>query len=167
MSWKKISRFWKAGLINNRILPLSVMIVIMILVMAGCNDEPPEVSDTGTAANQEAYLSNKQDCDEAEGIEAVYHDIYDGAVETNTLASPETKQCIVARLGENGYVAVDSENQVDMVRAEQAVEFYKVEDEKENTKPTIIMIKDFGVMKFDLETEDVIFFARKSYLCSI
>ena len=145
MSWKKISRFWKAGLINNRILPLSVMIVIMILVMAGCNDEPPEVSDTGTAANQEAYLSNKQDCDEAEGIEAVYHDIYDGAVETNTLASPETKQCIVARLGENGYVAVDSENQVDMVRAEQAVEFCKVEDEKENTKPTIIMIKDFGV----------------------
>lgn len=54
-----------------------------------------------------------------------------------------------------------------MVRAEQAVEFCKVEDEKENTKPTIIMIKDFGVMKFDLETEDVIFFARKSYLCSI
>lgn len=64
-------------------------------------------------------------------------------------------------------MAVDSENQVDMVRAEQAVEFCKVEDEKENTKPTIIMIKDFGVMKFDLETEDVIFFARKSYLCSI
>ncbi len=91
---------------------------------------------------------------EAENIAAVYRDIYDEAVETNTLGSLETMQRIVARLGANGYVAVDSENQVDMVKAEQAVAFCKAVDEKKNAKLAIIVIQDLGFQKYDLETEN-------------
>ena len=97
---------------------------------------------------------DESDFADAESIAVVYRDIYDEAVETNTLGSPETMQRIVARLGENGYVAVDSKNQVDMVRAEQAATFCKAVDEKKNAKLTIIVIQDTGFRKFDLEAEN-------------
>ena len=92
--------------------------------------------------------------DDAENIAAVYRDIYDEAVVANTLGSLETLRRIVARLGENGYVAVDSENQVDMAGAEQVIEFCKAVDEKKSATLTIIVIKDLGFRKFDLKTED-------------
>lgn len=63
-------------------------------------------------------------------------------------------QRIVARLGERGYVAVDSENQVDMAGAGQVVEFCEAVEEKKETALTIIVMKDLGFRKFDLETED-------------
>ena len=108
-------------------------------------------------------------------IAAVYRDIYDEAAETpsghpsipsgarvpsgnkeetNTLSSLETLRRIVARLGEHGYVAVDSENQVDMAGAEQVIEFCKAVDEKKSATLAIIVIKDFGFRKFDLKAED-------------
>lgn len=74
--------------------------------------------------------------------------------ETNTLSSLETRRRIVARPGENDYVAVDSENQIDMAGAEQVIEFCKAVDEKKNAMLTILVIKDFGFRKFDLKAED-------------
>ena len=116
MLWEKISRFWKAGLAEmNKILSLFVVAGIVILVMAGCGDESPEVSELKEIVeDNEVYPSSEDDSRGAENIAEVYRDIYNEAAETNTLASLETKRRIVARLGENGYVAVDSENQVDM-----------------------------------------------------
>ena len=52
---------------------------------------------------EEMYPSSEDDSRGAENIAEVYRDIYNEAAETNTLASPETKRRIVARLGENGY----------------------------------------------------------------
>lgn len=68
------------------------------------------------------YPSSKDDFDDAKSVAAVWRDIYDEAVKTSTLGSLETLRRIVARLGENGYVDVDSENQIDMAGAEQCVD---------------------------------------------
>ena len=103
---------------------------------------------------EEMYPSSEDDSRGAENIAEVYRDIYNEAAETNTLASLETKRRIVARLGENGYVAVDSENQVDMTGAEQVLEFCKAVEEKKNGAVTIVAITDLGFRKFDLETEN-------------
>ncbi len=156
MLLEKIKKFWKAGLAEtNKILSLFVSISIVSLMIAGCSNELPEVPENReTVVDHEVYPSNEDDFDDAISIAAVYRDIYDGAVETNTLGSLETLRSIVARLGENGYVAVDSENQVDMAGAEQVVEFCKAVDEKKSASLTIIVIKDFGFRKFDLKTED-------------
>ena len=123
MLWEKIKKFWKAGLTEkNRISSLFIVAGIAASVMAGCSNELPEVPENReTVVDHEVYPSSEDDFDNAESIAAVYRDIYDEAVETNTLGSPETLRRIVARLGENGYVAVDSENQVDMAGAEQAI----------------------------------------------
>ena len=156
MLWEKKKKSWKAGFaVRSRILSLFVMFSIITLMMAGCSDELPEVSETKeTVADYEVYPSSEGDFEDAKSIAAVYRDIYDEAVETNTLGSLETLQRMVARLGENGYVAVDSENQVDMAGAEQVIEFCKAVDEKKNATLTIIVIKDIGFLKFDLKTEN-------------
>ena len=156
MLWEKIKKFWKAGLVErNKIRSLFVMISIVTLMMAGCSNALPEVSEiTETVVVHEAYPSSENAFDDAISIAAVYRDIYDEAVETNTLGSLETLRRIVARLGGNGYVAVDSENQVDMAGAEQAIEFCKAVDEKKSATLTIIVIKDIGFLKFDLKTEN-------------
>lgn len=74
--------------------------------------------------------------------------------ETPASGSLETLRRIAARLGENGYAAVDSENQIDMAGAERAVEFCKAVDEKKSAALTIIVIEASGFRKFDFETED-------------
>lgn len=156
MLLEKIKKFWKAGLAEtNKILSLFVSISIVSLMIAGCSNELPEVSENReTVVDHEVYPSNEDDFEDAVNIAAVYCDIYDEAVEANTLGSLETLRSIVARLGEKGYVAVDSENQVDMAGAEQVMEFCKAVNEKKSATLTIIVIKDFGFRKFDLKTED-------------
>lgn len=170
MLLEKIKKFWKAGLVETikdtfmpfgskkekkKILTLFVMAGTAILVMTGCCNELQEVPENREiVVDNEVRLPNEDDFDDAVSIAAVYRDIYDEAVETNTLSSLETLRRIVARLGENGYVAVDSENQVDMAGAEQVIEFCKAVDEKKSAMLTIIVIKDFGFRKFDLKTED-------------
>lgn len=170
MLLEKIKKFWKAGLVETikdtfmpfgskkekkKILTLFVMAGTAILIMTGCSDELQEVQENREiVVDNEVYLANEDDFDDAVSIAAVYRDIYDEAAETNTLSSLETLRRIVARLGENGYVAVDSENQVDMAGAEQVIEFCKAVDEKKSAMLTIIVIKDFGFRKFDLKTED-------------
>lgn len=141
MSWEKIKKLWITGTV--------------ILVMTGCGDGLPEVSDfRKTAVDNEGYPSSEDDFVDAESIAAVYRDIYEEAAEANTLGSPETLRRIVARLGENGYVAVDSKNQVDMTEAERAIEFCKAVDEKKTATQTIIVVMETGIRKFDLKTKD-------------
>jgi len=127
-------------------------------ILAKTKEEKAENRETveskEEAADNETYPSSEEDFDDAESIAAVYRDIYDEAIETNTLGSPETLRRMVARLGEKGYVAVDSKNQVDMAGAEQAAAFCKAVEEKKKDRLTIIVLKDFGFRKFDLETED-------------
>lgn len=170
MLLEKIKKFWKAGLVETikdtfmpfgskkekkKILTLFVMAGTAILVMTGCCNELQEVQENREiVVDNEVRLPNEDDFDDAVSIAAIYRDIYDEAVETNTLSSLETLRRIVARLGENGYVAVDSENQVDMAGAEQVIEFCKAVDEKKSAMLTIIVIIDFGFRKFDLKTED-------------
>ena len=132
MLLEKIKKFWKAGLAETikdtaipsgarvpfgskeekkKILTLFVMAGTAILVMTGCCNELQEVPENREiVVDNEVRLPNEDDFDDAVSIAAIYRDIYDEAVETNTLSSLETLQRIVARLGENGYIAVDSEN---------------------------------------------------------
>lgn len=65
----------------------------------------------------------------------------------NTLGSMDMMRRMVARLGENGYVAVDSGNQIDMTQAEQAFDFCKAVDEKEMDEFTIIVVMEMGMGK--------------------
>ena len=139
MLWEKINRFWKAGLTEtlkdtrmpfgnreekNKKASLFVMIMLILLILAGCSDRTPEVSDIEiTQQDSEVYSFDKNDSASTERIAEILSDIYEEAVSTNTLGSLDMMRRMVARLGGNGYVAVDSGNQIDMTQAEQALAF--------------------------------------------
>jgi len=86
------------------------------------------------------YSFDNNDSVSTECIAEILSDIYEEAVDTNTLGSLDMMRRMVARLGENGYVAVDSGNQIDMTQAEQAFDFCKAVDEKEMDELTIIVV---------------------------
>ena len=149
MLQEKGNRFWRACLL------LCVMVAMIVSGTVGCSDKPPVVSYTDiTVPDRTAASMEEGNNTDAERIAAVYHDIYDEAVRSDTLDSLATKQRIIARLGENGYVAVDSENQIDMAGAEQVMDFCGAVDDRENDRLTIIVIVDLGFQKYDFETED-------------
>ncbi|MDE7324382.1 MAG: short-chain isoprenyl diphosphate synthase [Lachnospiraceae bacterium] len=156
MLLEKTNRFWKAGLIErNKKTLLFAMIILILPIMTGGSDETPEVSDIEiTWQDGEVYSSDDNASVDVQHMEELLSDIYDEAVVTNTLGSLDIMRRMVARLGENGYVAVDSGNQVDMTQAEQAVDFCKAVDEKKMDELTIIVVMEMGIRKFDLKTED-------------
>ena len=156
MLWKKIKEFWNTGLTEkNRIPKYFVVISAFALVIISCGDEERKPSEIGMKVVDGKISSlDKSESDDIESITVVYRDIYDEVIETHTPSSLETTQCIVSRLGENGYVAVDSENQVDMVGAEQVTAFCRAVEQKKKAELTILVIKDSGFQKFDFQTED-------------
>jgi len=156
MLLERTNRFWKAGLIKRNKKTLLFSIIILILPMVtGCSDETQEASDIEiTQQDSEMCSFDKNDSADAERIAEILSDIYEEAVDTNTLGSLDIMRRMVARLGENGYVAVDSGNQVDMTQAEQALGFCRAVDEKETAELTIIVVMEMGIRKFDLKTED-------------
>ncbi len=155
MLLERTNRFWKAGLIKRNKKTLLFSIIILILPMVtGCSDETQEASDIEITWQDEVYSSDENVSVDVQHIEELLCNIYDEAVGTNTLGSLDIMRRMVARLGENGYVAVDSGNQVDMTQAEQAFNFCKAVDEKKMNELTIIVVMELGIRKLDLKTED-------------
>ena len=67
----------------------------------------------------------------------------------------ETIRSIVNRLGENGYPAVDSRNQINMTDPEKVVEFCEKVDAQEEAEITILEVSYLGgFVKYDLHTKD-------------
>lgn len=141
------------------------VIGMTMLILTGCGSETPETSDSETnQADSEMYCFDENeytgnnhagnDQAEAEHIAEILSDIYEEAAGTATLGSLDITRRMVIRLGENGYVAVDGKNQVDMTEAAQVLKFCQAVDEKRNAELTIIVITELGLRKFDLKTEN-------------
>lgn len=66
----------------------------------------------------------------------------------------ESIRSIVNQLGEKGYVAIDSENQVDMTEAEKVIQFCKQVEEKQEAELSILVVRYSNeLIKYDLKTE--------------
>ena len=142
MLLRKTSWFWKSG--------LTAISFVLILSISGCSDAPPEentVLETVIDV-QDIQEESEEDADE---IISVCIDLYEKAEEENKLADLETIRSIVNRLGENGYSAVDSKNQIDMTEPEQVTNFCEMVDEKEEAEIFIIEVSYLpGFVKYDL-----------------
>ena len=146
MLLRKTAWFWKSG--------LAAISFVLILSISGCSDAPPEentVSETVIDV-QAIQEESEEDADE---IISVCIDLYEKAEEENKLADLETIRSIVNRLGENGYSAVDSRNQINMTEPEKVVEFCEKVDAQEEAEITILEISYLGgFVKYDLHTKD-------------
>ena len=146
MLLRKTVWFWKSGL-------AAISFVLMLSVL-GCSDTPSEenaVSETG----MDVYVIPEESQEDAEEIINICIDLYKKAAEENKIADLETIRSIVNCLGENGYPAVDSRNQVNMTKAEQVLEFCEKVDAQEEAEITILEVSYLGgFVKYDLHSKD-------------
>lgn len=110
-------------------------IVAVVLIMAtACSSQPQEQprivlfeSDDQTLAEEEISAGAKQ-------VAALYREVCEDS------SQEELIQNLIIRLGENGYAAVDSENQIDMTNAGQVLDFCRAVDMEETAELSIIEI---------------------------
>ena len=146
MLLRKTAWFWKSG--------LAVISFVLMLSVSGCSDSPSEediVSET--VIDIQAIPEGSQE--NAEEIINICIDLYKKAADENKIADLETIRSIVNCLGENGYSAVDSRNQINMTESEKVVEFCEKVDTQEEAEITILEVGYLGgFVKYDLYTKD-------------
>ena len=146
MLLRKTSWFWKSGLV--------AISFVLILSISGCSDAPPEENTVSETVIDVQAIQEKSE-EDADEIINICIELYEKAAEENKLADLETIRGIVNRLGENGYPAVDSRNQVNMTEAEQVLEFCEKVDAQEEAEITILEVRYLGgFVKYDLHTKD-------------
>lgn len=146
MLLRKTSWFWKSGLV--------AISFVLILSISGCSDAPPEENTVSETVIDVQAIQEKSE-EDADEIINICIELYEKAAEENKLADLETIRGIVNRLGENGYPAVDSRNQVNMTEAEQVLEFCEKVDAQEEAEITILEVSYLGgFVKYDLHTKD-------------
>ena len=137
---------WKSG--------LAVISFVLMLSVSGCSDAPPE-EDTVSETVIDIQAIPEDSKENAEEIINICIDLYKKAAEENKIADLETIRGIVNCLGENGYPAVDSRNQINMTDPEKVVEFCEKVDAQEEAEITILEVSYLGgFVKYDLHTKD-------------
>lgn len=97
---------------------------------------------------QELYAS-------AAKVAESYADLFEEASGKSPLMSLETMKLMVARLGENGYAAVDVDNQVDMAGADRVLEFCGQVSAGEEGSLTVVELSYLGgFTEYDMQTEE-------------
>ena len=146
MLLRKTAWFWKSG--------LAVISFVLMLSVSGCSDAPPE-EDTVSETVIDIQAIPEEPQENAEEIINICIDLYKKAAEENKIADLETIRSIVNCLGENGYPAVDSRNQINMTDPEKVVEFCEKVDAQEEAEITILEVSYLGgFVKYDLHTKD-------------
>lgn len=92
---------------------------ITLSIMTGCSGQPQTSSDDPAAGKTDCFAENEDISRLSESCRGIFED----AARTDTTDTLETVSRLVARIGESGYPAVDRQNQVNMVNADQTVDF--------------------------------------------
>lgn len=140
MLWKKLCWKWK--------IVFLLIIGILLFDISGCGS---------TRQTQELTIEDETlvPLPWPKGQEEICFDLYEKAAKENKAMNLEMIRDIVKRFGENGYPAVDSKNQIDMVHAEQVIEFCEAVDAKNADQLSIIEVAYWvGFVVYDLETAD-------------
>ena len=146
MLLRKTAWSWKSG--------LAVISFVLMLSVSGCSDASP-AEDTVSETVIDIQAIPEDSKENAEEIINICIDLYKKAAEENKIADLETIRGIVNCLGENGYPAVDSRNQINMTDPEKVVEFCEKVDAQEEAEITILEVSYLGgFVKYDLHTKD-------------
>lgn len=135
MLLRRTTWFWKSGLV--------VISFLLMLSVSGCSDAPSE-EDTVSETVIDIQAIPEEPQENAEEIINICIDLYKKAAEENKIADLEMIRSIVNRLGENGYPAVDSRNQINMTEPEKVVEFCEKVDAQEEAEITILEVSYLG-----------------------
>lgn len=139
---------------NNAKKCLLMTAVSALSIMVGCSAKPQKTQDK-IIDESEIYIEEDVGRTETENIAVVYCNIYEEAVRTDTAYSLEMIGNIVNRLGEYGFTAVDSDNQIDMTEPDCVPQFCEKAETGDKAELTIIVVPYSGAfIKYDFSTQD-------------
>lgn len=145
MSLIKTAWFWKSG--------FAAISFILLFSVLGCGDTQQQETLAAETVDEVQDIPKNRPEDEEE-IMDIFLEFYQ-STETSQMADLETIRGIIKRLGDNGYPAVDSRNQIDMTEPKQVIQFCEMVDSKEEAKITILEIGyQSRFVKYDLQTKD-------------
>lgn len=151
-------------LIREKFKNISMILVFIILGISGCGkDTQTQTIEKVTEEKSELPMYELSDY-ETDEITKICEDIYETALKDNKGDSLTTVRNIVNQLGEKGYAAVDCDNQIDMTKSDQVMQFCKQVDAKKPAEITIIVVSyqdDF--IRYDLKTQDGNVDVERSY----
>lgn len=133
---------------------ISLLILMVFVLCVGCGKSGGEKLSENEKTNdrEERQQISYRDCEKiAEGC----RDIYEKAAKEDALDTLETKEKFIQYLGDMGFAAVDSENQIDMVHYEQVEEFCRKAQEKQHAETEIFsVLGEGGFTRYGLNAED-------------
>lgn len=129
--------------------------VLAVFGISGCGGGQDYGLESATE-NITVYIDEEKSVfDESKELAESYQDIYEAAVNSGALGNMEVMQSIIDRIGEAGYAAVDTENQINMANCEQAEQFCKQAQEKKEAGLTLIAVmQNADFIRYDFETAD-------------
>lgn len=146
---------------HSVIITCAVMLAFSSITVTGCaSSQDTEESETDAYIHESSEEQVYEECEElAEG----YRDIYEKAgTQLNTYSVQEK---IIDYLGTAGYAAVDAQNQIDMVNADQIEEFCENAQANKKGRATILLVTaEGGFVRYDLTTKDGNISVVESYL---
>ena len=140
---------------------LFILAFTCILFLAGCasskqrteQNASESITDDGIQVDYKAQPESNSDA-----VAELYQEIYDvvtGSDPVNSGQSPEMIRDIVDKLGEEGYVAIDSDNRVDMTNKERVLQFCESVDGQEEARLIILVVGTVEKFtKYELGTAD-------------
>ncbi len=135
---------------------LKRLLLLMLGIVIGCSGCTGEKNIT--AEKNKNVQQNKQRqsiLNDSEMLAEGYRDIYEDAVKAKEANSLEVKQKIVNYFGDKGLAAIDIQNQLDMVHAEQVETFCMKAEKKQTAKVVIFTVNDdAGFVRYDLKTSN-------------
>ena len=138
---------------NLNINKAFLILCLMLGTLTGCKDSTspqPEIIKEEESLNinlqEDVYIDSKE-------IAETYKDIYLKATEEKKLGNLTVTRKIVANFGDEGFSAVDADNQIDMVNPEQVENFCKQVNAKNDEKVTLLSVLNNGdFIRYDLST---------------
>lgn len=145
---------------------LTIMVIVLVM-MTGCDsailqeksNELDMVSNAVKIDNETNITEEGDNTGERSGTEKdfaiVYQNIYEEIIAEGKFESTELMQSVINRLGEEGYSAVDNENQIDMVCPEQIKKFCgQVEAQEEAEAVLIVVMSATSLVRYEFTTKD-------------
>ena len=130
--------------IKNALAIIGIIVMIILIGCSSLNEKDSENVEKNQENKNVDEVIMKQTKAEEREVEEIIRTCLESYEETDKLDDLEASRNFVDTLGENGYTAVDSENQINMTEHEKLIQFCKKVEAKENGRITIVEIVGKG-----------------------
>lgn len=133
----------------------SVLAVVLVWVMGLSGCAGGRGTEETSPVNMESVGVEQGTGEMSEVLEEICGEIYEEALASGTLGQLEVVREMVNRLGEEGYVVIDQDSQVDMRHAQALDKFCDSVKEQQTGEVMFLMVlNNGGFVQFQMETED-------------